>query len=269
MARAAGSGGHYEFVLKNLSTGRYQPDITIKLASVTTVLSAVLGKPFLVDWAARVTREGIAAWIDGQLNSQGTTCADVVDVLLDPEWAYEVLKDNSLRWQDIRDDAADRGKAEHATLEFLANAALKGDSGDSDSIAHRMLDNPKTTGFAKATSQWWLDTQPEVVASEAFVYDLREGYAGTVDLVTTDKVIDLKSRANHLGPYDSDHIQVGAYWSAIKSMGEFCPEGRSVLVIHEDGTYIEEDSKIDPWTFLDLLSVYNNLKGAKKNGSSS
>lgn len=269
MARAAGDTGTYDFVLRRKDSGKYDLDCKLEFDSVTTVISAVLAKPFLVGWAFNYALEVVKVIVDkdreGHLSwspDPNEGLVDVLELLSSPDDLDEFIKENRLHHKDVKNDAADRGKEEHVHLETLANLALDEDHQAADDVARRWLASEKSTGYRRATAAWWLDHEPKVVASEAFLLSKQHWFAGTCDLITEGEVIDLKSRRAGLGMYDSDDIQTGAYEIALEEQTGIV-RSRYVLVIHEDGTYDYEDAKIDQTAFLDLLQVYRKLKGGK------
>jgi hypothetical protein len=266
MARAAGSGSHYSFVLRNLSTGRYDKNVTIDLPSVTTIIGETLAKPMLVGWAYRTTRDNISGMVDVLVSNQLSEDNDaLIDLLRDADMLEEYLKDNKLRPDDLKNIAADRGTAAHDFLERLALAALRGDSGDADAIASRLLAQENAAPTQRAVAGWWLERQPSVVMSEALLISLDEQFAGTVDLVWNDfednlVITDLKSRKTGGAVYESDHIQCGAYTIAWEERDRRLVDRTTVLVVREDGSWIEEEPTFDATgVFLDLLSAYRKL----------
>jgi len=268
MGRAAGSGSNYEFVLFNKSTNKYDKDHTIELISVTSVIGATLIKQGLTWWAYYQTVESVAALVTALKDHvwEEDEDIDLMGVLTDPGSLDELIAANRMRPDDVKEDAGDRGHAEHATLEALANAALAGDAGDGDIMAEKIRDSDRSTGWAKATADWWLTKRPEVVSSETFVKSLKHGFCGTFDLLYRDAdgalvLTDLKSRGAGKGIYESDHIQTGGYEIAYEEETGTFVDYRTVLVVREDGSWIEQVADIERDAFLDLLSLYNKMKG--------
>jgi hypothetical protein len=139
------------------------------LWSVTTILQSY-PKPWLGAWAAKMVAEHAvlqpadAEWRD-----------------LPPEDQLRYLK--GVPWRK-RDDAADFGTALHETL-----AAL---------VAGRKIGPyPGAEGHVKALVEWWDTYRPLVYDSEVQVFNLTEGYAGSLDLIADvygrRLLIDLKS----------------------------------------------------------------------------
>ena len=268
MGRAAGDGSHYTFVLRNLSTGKYDSSATISLPSVTSVIGRVLAKPALIPWTYRETRDAISGMVAVHLASSGghpDTVDDLLDVLADSDALEAYLASNQLRPQDQKDEAAVRGRKAHGALEKMAELALEQDGTAADALANRILDKPQSTPFDRASASWWLDREPEVVATETFLWSLQHGFAGTVDLVWRDNegaltITDLKSRKAGQPAWESDHIQVGAYSLIWEEQTGEKADKQSVLVVRADGTWDEYVSNVDnEAVFLDLLSVYKEL----------
>jgi hypothetical protein len=259
MPRAAGNFGAYEYVLRDRATGKYIREETLHFPSVTTVIKASIDKPQLLNWVERTTLEGVAA-----LSSQRTALGlgrdgSLYDALTDADWTGQLLKENRMRWTDVRDEAGDRGHEEHRWLEKLAKLQLAGQEELADEQAREMMDS--TNGYTRATAKWWLETTPYVIASEKFVCDLKYGYAGTFDLMIAGEpfpvIVDLKSRADHLGAYESDGIQVSAYMTAMQNKvkdAEFY-DG-ALLIIHPNGEYNYDFIDVNPDIFLHMLAAY-------------
>lgn len=261
--RAAGDSTHYTWVLRDLSTGKYDTTSTISLPSSTSVISRVLAKPQLPGWAYRTTLDSIAGVVQA---FEGTEYeADLIDTFGDAEMAAQYLKENALTPDDVTKIAQVRGKLAHKALEDLADVALRGDDAAADAYASRILDKDTSTPFDKATASWWVDRQPSIMASEMRMHSLEYGYAGTVDLIWRDEegrvtITDLKSRRAGLTSYESDHIQVGSYSIMYEEMNPVTVECETVLVVRDDGTWDEYTSDLDNrGIFLDLLSVYQAL----------
>lgn len=269
MGRAAGNGGHYTYVLRDLSTGKYDLSNTIDLPSVTTIIGKVLSKPAIIGWTYRETRDAISGLVQVLLSADREAHpdieADILELLSEPEMLEEYLKENRLRPEDQKHEAADRGKKAHTALEDLAKLAINEDAAASDRMAGRILEKQRSTPFDRATASWWLDRSPEVVATEARLKSLKHMFAGSADLVWRDGdgnmvMSDLKSRKEGQPAWESDHIQVGAYSLAWEEQTGQAIDIETVLVVRADGTWDEYESKLDNRAiFLDLLSAFNGL----------
>lgn len=268
MARAAGNDSHYTFVLKNVVTGKYDNSCTIRLPSVTTIIGEVLAKPMLVGWAYRFTRDAVAGTLN-VLTEAGVPPEEILDTFMDGDALELYLKENQLRPEDFKAEAADRGTVAHNLLERLATAYVEADEVAAERIAQRIIENPESSGWNRAVAGWWLDRSPRVVESETKLMSLAHQYIGTVDLIWTDwdgnlTLTDLKSRKAGATPYDSDHIQCGAYVEAYEETSGRVVDRTTVLVVREDGSWVEEETHLDArGIFLDLLSAYKKLKVRK------
>ncbi len=266
--RVAGDKPYYTFVLRNENTGRYVKDVTIQLPSVTTIISKTLAKPALMPWTYRTTRDYIAGTFQTLLQSKvwvGTDLLELLETFSDADMLEEYLKENRLRPEDTTKDASTRGNEGHATLEELGRLSLYEDE-VALKAASKILADARASDVDKGIAGWWLDRQPHVVESESVLYSLKHGFVGSVDLIWRDLqdrlvVTDLKTRGVDKGIYESDHIQCGAYAIAFEEMRNEPVAFTTVLVVREDGSWIEEASPLPEDTFLHVLSLYNALKG--------
>lgn len=264
MARAAGDSATYRWVLQRKDTGEYFPDpaTDVELPSVTTIIHKVLAAPALVGWAYRTTRDNISAYVSfvkNDDNLKNTDVMDMVDTFSDSDMLEEFLKDNSLRPDDVRDEAAARGRAEHSHLETLCGL----DPDSAMDCAYGMIEEG---GYAKAIGQWWTDKVPTVVASEVVLRSLTHQFAGSVDMVYRNathplSVTDLKTRKEDATAYASDFFQIDGYdiaWNEMNPKNQ--AHRKTVLVARADGTYREVESKLEDGAFLKLLDIYNVMK---------
>ena len=269
MPRVAGNKSYYTFVLRNENTGRYDQNVKIELDSVTSIIKSTLAAPQLVGWAYRTTRDNISGMVSVLQEDESRPLHDeaLLDTLSDADMLDEYLKENKLRPDDVRDAAAERGSTEHGFLERLGAAGLETE-GAAQQLAQDCLNSDVTNDFSKGIAGWWLDRNPRVVASEIVLVSLTHRFCGSVDLVWLDDdgnlvVTDLKTRGAGKGAYSSDHIQVGAYALAYEEMVGRDVQRTTVLVVREDGTWLEEETTIPRQTCIDIANVYRALKGAK------
>lgn len=261
MGRAAGNGSHYTFRLFDESTGKYDPDVELKLPSVTTVIGAVLAKPQLVGWAYRQTLDAVAGMVtvlkDRDEDEQEALC----ELLSDASIMDEYFKENKLRPDDVKYEASRRGIRVHSYLEKLATMPFE------EGIRTATENMNIRDGYARAISNWWVAWHPKVVASEVKLPSFKHGFMGTADLVWYDHLgllhcTDLKSRKADSAIYDSDCIQGGAYKIAYEEMYGETVDAVDVLLARDDGSVLFEPSPLyAPDVFLMLLSIYKNLKG--------
>lgn len=260
MPRAAGSGTHYEWVLRNKYNGQYNHDSTIELPSVTSVIKSTLAAPALVGWAYRSTRDAISGTVGVLASDPALRPEDIVDMVEDADWLEEYLKENRLRPEDVRDARGEVGTTAHLSLEKLAEAEAPLD------LAEKLQANPRSTPEQRAVASWFLEAKPTIVATEKIMYSLRHRFSGTVDLIWQDQsgkriLTDLKSRRAGLGVYTSDEAQVGGYQIMYEEMTGLKIDQRSVLLAQDDGKYLEEPVTTSPEVFLHLLAAYRLLKG--------
>ena len=152
-----------------------------KLIRVSSVLSQTLAKPQLENWFKKATREGAAAYLEGQREQP------ITDAII--KGAVQAAKDGTNNTVAIR-----RGVDFH-------EAAMLYMGGDPF---------PKIPGM-QAMQQWRSDYEPRPVALENVVYSRTLGCAGTFDaLMEIDGkrvIVDYKTG----GVYDDHAIQLAAY----------------------------------------------------------
>lgn len=137
------------------------------LWSVTTILQSY-PKPWLGAWAAKMTAQ--TAWNELSVWSR-----------FPEEVAVKHLK--AAPWRK-RDDAADFGTALHESLAALV-------------AGQKVKTYPGADTHVAALVEWWDAYRPLVYDSEVQVFNLTEGYAGSLDLIADvygrRLLIDLKS----------------------------------------------------------------------------
>jgi hypothetical protein len=158
------------------------PPTSEQFPSVTTVLSATDGKPWLVNWSARLAAEYCVANLNGLAR---------VKVCKDPEAAIALIKD---RARQIRELKADAGSYVHKVVEALILWAAH--EGDGENIAIPGLpehlagadydDDPLENvvkwmidGFINFTAAF----RPEFEAAEMAVFHPALKVAGTLDMI--------------------------------------------------------------------------------------
>jgi hypothetical protein len=187
------------------------------------------------------------------------------NMLTDADDLEDYLKENRLRPDDVKYEAADRGTEAHAVLEDLAELFLRGGEAVAQKKAAKILSTEKSSPYAKGVAGWWLDTNPHVEASEEVLISLKHEFAGTCDLIWWDwegnlVCTDLKSRKAGSAIYESDDVQTAAYEIAWNERNDKNIDRRTVLLTMDDGTFKEGPATIDPQVFLDLLAVYRGLR---------
>jgi len=266
MPRLVGDSKFYTFHLRQ-GNGRYSQDFTISLPSVTSIIHSVFAAPALQRWNYSQTRDSIAGLAAVSKGFDAENGLSLIEMIEDGDVLEEWLALNKMRPEDISREAMERGSREHETLEGLARTALAEGPEAAAEQASKLGTNGASSPWAYATADWWLTRLPRVVASEQVVYQLEPhgGFAGSLDLVyevprapivgTKRVLMDLKSRKEGAGIYDSDEIQVSAYELAWTQNSGLPVDEKSILVVREDGTWIEEEATVPAKVFLNLLEV--------------
>jgi hypothetical protein len=284
MPSSAGNKAYYSFYGWDEEKQRVDRRTELRFPRVTTVIQDTVAKPALMAWAYRHTRDVISsiAGIDSVMIDDETV--PMIEILSDGDWLEEFLKENELRPDDVALEAAVIGVERHALMEELGKLAL-GPSEDADTAKARVMLESED-GHERAIADWWLTRDPDVVASEVTLVSRRHWYAGTCDLVWYDgdrlTITDLKNRkadapcaVDHrteeaadrchiTHSYETDHIQVGAYdiaWNEEHPQQQAVR--KTVLVAKADGRWVEDEVHLDSSIFLDYLSAWNKLKGAR------
>lgn len=262
MPRVAGDKPYYTFVLRNEHTGRYVPDCTIELDSVTTIIGRVIAKPMLYEWYYRTTRDAIAGTIATLVELE---CApeDIIEEFGDGDALEEYLKANGLRPRDYVEQRGAEGRDKHEFFERLCKAGYE-DLEIADRLARRHAED--SDGYVRGIAGWWLQEQPDdILAVEQVLPNLQRGYCGSVDLVRRSKTTDLKTRKEGGTAYRSDHLQSDGYWL---TWNDNHPtdrsEGRSVLVVRPDGTFDEYETTLPEGSFLHVLALDRALSQQKE-----
>jgi hypothetical protein len=189
-------------------------------------------KDGLLDWAAKLTCEGLA-----ELDVQG---------LLHNNWKgdhlHALLREKKLSWRDLRAAKGDIGTASHDILEALAQGATP------------LLRN----GYDHAVMGWWKHRKPEPLLTEQVVYDSDRGFAGRFDLLYRhqEKVVllDLKT-SKWLS--NSFAIQLNLYALGMQAAGfEPLPNALSILHVKENGDWDEVDIPLNPAWAHQALATY-------------
>ena len=209
-----------------------------KLIRVTSVLGQTLAKPALFNWAKKATREGAAAYLEGQREQPITD--DII------KGAVQAAKNGT-----NTDVAVKRGVDFH-------EAAMLYMGGDPF---------PKIPGM-QAMQQWRADLEPRPVALENVVYSRTLGCAGTFDAVMEIDgklvIVDYKTG----GVYDDHAIQLAAYAGLWGMMNNTRPIDTCQVVqidtVEETYTVHHLDDWKPYWeeAFLPLLKVWKRMQGS-------
>ena len=197
--------------------------------SVTTILDAV-GKPQLIDWAARLEREAVCAAADEVFNSSP---ADLPPAVFRAQLEGR-LPSNGYH-KVILDSAAAIGSEVHAAIEaYLGGAGIT------------RLTSPEASNAFQAWRAWHKTASLHVHLSESTIWSRTYSYAGTLDLLGdvtvngiryTEVVIDWKT-SSRIRP--EAEMQVAAYGAALHEMGHTrgVPHGL-VVRLPKDGSPAE------------------------------
>jgi hypothetical protein len=184
--------------------------------SVTTILSAI-GKPALVNWAAKVEREMVIE------EASKFYQEEILNELpLKPEaWKMLLLSRLGETKQSAKElaKAGEIGTTVHHAIEQELNARM--------GLPYEKkicLSAPAEMAF-KHWVDWAASVDLEPIASEQVIWSHRHRYAGTLDLLARVNgrlaVIDWKTGKY---VYNEAHLQNAAYRQAVREMGHGDPE---------------------------------------------
>lgn len=189
-----------------------------QLPSVTSI-TAMLNKPALPNWAAKLTRERMC-----------DEAASLYAVASGPSFTEKAFR--AELWKRVEKrafqnefmrEAADLGTLAHAQCEWIVNRAMGGVMGPDPITCARAtaetdearLIIDRALWASMSFDQWVTDHDVKFIASELMVADPVVGYAGTLDLVAVvdgrRAVVDLKTSS---GIWPEMYLQVAAYWNA-------------------------------------------------------
>lgn len=231
----------------NHSYWRVKPDGSrgARLTGVSTVCAPLDFRPdSLMRWVEKLTLEGVSRGFNGE------TVPD------DPHILRQRLESKELRWEQIRDQAAQRGTDVHVLM--LHALATGDDIPDLDELP------AEQRGYGQAVMKWWLDRKPQVLEAEQVVLSETHGFAGRYDLRCVlsggfesgqTALVDLKTSGFVA---NKAHAQVAGYdLGAIESGISRVPSDLLlILQVGEDGTYNEVRSCATHEDFLAALTVY-------------
>lgn len=184
--------------------------------SVTTILSCV-GKPALINWAAKIERELV-------LETSADLYCDCPTAPKMSRVAWLTTMGNRLgksrAHQRMLSKAGDIGSQVHALIEWTLRARLCEQPGPSPSIT-----SDKAQWAFSCWQNWSKSVDLKPIAVEQVVYSEMHGYAGTMDLLALVNgqatVLDWKTGK---AVYNEAHLQNAAYRYAIREMGHGDPK---------------------------------------------
>jgi hypothetical protein len=190
--------------------GRFYTVDEDSFPSVTTILS-VIGKPALIQWAAKVERELVletsAALYSDVQNTPGmsrTAWLTSMQTRLGKERAN----------QKLLAKAGEVGSQVHALVEWTLRAKLLQKPGPSPLISD------KAQWAFMVFEDWAKQVDLKPILIEQTVYSRTHGYAGTMDLLAEVEgkltVLDWKTGKR---VYPEAHLQNAAYRHALREMG--------------------------------------------------
>lgn len=223
----------------------YKTSDGVKVPGVTTILSCI-SKPQLVDWSAKVEREGILKSVGGF----GAISIETLEKLIPENYYYKT----------IRDDAASVGTICH----FMCECYLKNVEPDLSEFPKEQVSLAEN-GFIKFL-EFWEKSGFTVIHTERPIVHLHLNYGGTLDIECQDNdgndvLVDLKTSK---AIYPEYWAQVAAY-SRLRSS----PFKRHFIIrIGKDESndlqIVEENNLNIYWDlFMGALAVYNAQKEIK------
>lgn len=217
---------HSDLVQKTNRFGSrfYETPLGEKLPSVTTILS-VIGKPALVNWAARVERELV-------IGAAADLYEDApVDKKMSRSGYLATINDRlgkARAFQKEQEKALDIGTQAHKRIEWELRRIVGQEPGPCPEC------RAEATHAVASFLEWWRCAHFEIVALEQPVWHGELGYAGTLDMLVRDPltgklgVFDIKTSK---AVYPENGLQVAAYGSAVDWMQHGPVEWGSVLWI--------------------------------------
>jgi hypothetical protein len=186
------------------------------LPSVTTILSAI-AKPALVKWAentAKAATMDAAAdlYIDLQRVGGGQLSRAGYVATLEGRLGKQKQTDREIA------KAQEIGTQAHALVEWSLRQRL------GQAVGPRPAASSAAEWAFMAFEDWAASVQLEPLFTEQTVWSIRDGYAGTMDLLARVNgelaVIDFKTSKAVYAEY---HLQVAAYMAALEDMGHERP----------------------------------------------
>jgi hypothetical protein len=229
-----------------------------RLSGVSTVVGPLdWHADNLMNWAARLEREGVATLAAESMQRSPDLALSELWWLASGRSIREALDHAELSWQNTRDNAGTRGTAVHRH----ALGALAG--GAAVPAFDQMTQEER--GYAEGITAFWLDHQPKVLAAEDVVADVELGVAGRFDLLAEidGKLVVLDAKTSkYLSP--KFVAQIAGYAVLLERSGFPKPDVGAVLQVRENGSYALVEIEIVEDDFLAALNVYRRAADIKK-----
>lgn len=216
-----------------------------RLAGISTIAKndGQPGADGLMDWAARLTCEGVAreAAISLDVFLEDAGEVDAMHWLTNGARVQDMLKRTKATWRDIRDEAGARGTVSHNVLQSLAEGVTPAFE----------------SGHDFAVISWWKTRRPEPIHVEQVVYDHERKFAGRFDLMyrpDSPILLDLKTGSVR----NSAMVQMNLYALACRAAGLTVPERLLVLDTRDDGSWHEIQIPIKAHWALTALDAHRN-----------
>lgn len=175
----------------------------------------------------------------------------------------QALERHGLRWEQIRDAAAEKGTNIHRRM---VEALARGEEiPDLDELPEEQQ------GYGRAMFRWWRARNPEPTHAEQVILSLEHGFAGRFDVRCKidapmefchgTGIVDAKTGK---GVYRSSHIQLRLYEMAAEECGIGPSDWLMLLQLCEDGTYIEHPCAATREDALLAIQSYEAAKGLDK-----
>lgn len=149
-----------------------------RLTGVSTASSPFDFQPdALMRWAAKTNGIGVAELVQTTFDvCEGDPTLNLRDELawlLDPDSIWQALERDSLTFNDVRDQAAERGTNvhKHSLYELACGKPVS---------AHDAMTDEEQ-GYARGVEAFWLEHMPETFQAEKVVMDAELGVAGRLD----------------------------------------------------------------------------------------
>ena len=205
-----------------------------------------VSKDGLLDWAARLTCEGVAREAALGLSVDDEDVRQALSWLESPESVQDSLRHSKLTWRDLRSEAGDTGTDAHSVLEALV-----------DGVTPLLR-----TGHDHAVRDWWEKRKPDPLGSEVVVYSPMWKCAGRFDLwAEIDYVLYLLDLKTSKWLSNSFAIQLNLYRLAMVDAGyEPVPDHLLILHTKPDGTWQEVPIPLAPAWATTALNSYTHGK---------